>query len=134
MARIFRILSFLGSLLLALPFEMKADMVEHHGFTVDEMSSSMNCIACHDGSAAAKYVSFCTSECNFNTAHAIDKPYPPLGRENKFAPVDSLGTSGIRLYGGNITCISCHNLKNHEKHHPAGDRSNGELCTLCHIM
>jgi len=109
-----------------------AEQVEHHGLQVDAEASLQICISCHDGSISHN-VSFCTAKCAFNTPHAVLKDYPPRGEKKKFAPTATVLSQGIRLASGQITCISCHNLKNPAKSHLVIDNESSKLCLICHI-
>ena len=109
-----------------------ADKVAHHGNTVDADGIAESCLSCHDGTIAAN-VSVCTVKCDFSTPHAIMKRYPPLGRKaSSYASVAQVTAKGVRIVNGNITCVSCHNLKNEARYHLVRDEK-GKLCVICHI-
>jgi predicted CXXCH cytochrome family protein len=108
-----------------------AGMVEHHGQSVEAEGTAKDCLFCHDGSQA-KHVSVCTVKCDFRAPHSILRPYPPKGKESKYAPVAVLIAKGVRIEEGKVTCISCHNLNNPAPGHLVRDEQ-GRMCTICHI-
>jgi len=109
----------------------KAEMVEHHGKTIEAGGSPDRCIVCHDG-LAAKNVSYCTVNCDFSTSHSILKKYPPEGKRASYAPVAAVRAKGIKFLHGKVTCISCHDLKKQNTFHLIMDEK-GRLCEICHI-
>ena len=109
-----------------------SEMVNHHGQLIELGEDSSDCIVCHDGTVTSN-AAFCTRNCNHGTAHSVAKEYPPRGREDSYAPVDSLRQKGIRLNNGQTTCLSCHNLNNQAKYHLVIDNSGSALCFACHV-
>lgn len=109
-----------------------AGMVSHHSLTVEADGSASECLGCHDG-AAATTVSSCAVQCGSKSSHSILKDYPPRGKESEYAPAASLAAKGIRLVDGKVTCISCHNLNNPDKHHLVMDDTGSKLCFACHV-
>lgn len=109
------------------------ERVPHHGAEVDVAAGSRTCLECHDGSAMSRPVTYCTVDCGFADSHAIDKDYPPPGREAEFVPLDAVNRGGVRLDQGKITCVSCHDLKNGARHHLALSNAGSGLCLTCHI-
>jgi predicted CXXCH cytochrome family protein len=108
-----------------------AEMVEHHGQSVEAEGAARDCLSCHDGSRASN-VAICTVQCNFKTSHSILRPYPPKGKESQYASVADLAAKGIKLVDGKVTCISCHKLSSPAKKHLIRDEQ-GRMCTICHI-
>jgi len=108
-----------------------AEMVEHHGNTVEAGGSPDSCIVCHDG-LVAENVSYCTVNCDFSTSHSILKHYPPEGKRASYAPVAEVRAKGIKFLHGKVTCISCHDLKKQNRFHLILDEK-GRLCGICHI-
>ncbi len=115
-----------------LPLQLQAAKVLHHGVAVEEDATSRECLACHDG-ASANNVSFCTVRCGFDTSHSVEKHYPPIGKAHLYAPAALLRANGIKLINGNVTCVSCHNLKKNDRYHLVMDNSHSQLCLTCHI-
>ncbi len=111
---------------------LRAEEVQHHGIKADANGTLAHCISCHDGSVA-HYVSFCTVQCSAATSHSVLKHYPPRGRESDFASAATVKAKGIKLPGGNVTCISCHNIRVPAKNHLAIDNRGSGLCLACHI-
>lgn len=110
----------------------RAELVEHHGQRVDPADAGAGCIACHDGTVA-KAVSSCTVKCDFRSPHAILKEYPPRGREAQFVPLQTLAGKGIRLVNGQVTCVSCHDLRNQASRHLVVPNDGSALCLSCHV-
>jgi len=108
------------------------ELISHHSFTTEANGPAYDCISCHDGSLA-HIVSYCTVMCNFSTSHSIFKRYPPPGKEREYAPAASLAAAGIKLEKGQVTCISCHDLKNPGENHLVRLRGEKNLCRVCHI-
>jgi len=109
-----------------------AEQVDHHGMKVDSEASLQICVSCHDGSVS-NAVPFCSAKCAFNTPHAVLKDYPPQTESRKYAPTAVILAKGIKLVNGQITCISCHNLKNPAKNHLVIENQKSSLCLICHI-
>jgi hypothetical protein len=112
-----------------LPPKSSAEMIEHHGTTVDAEGAPSDCISCHDGSVASS-ISSCTVECGFSGSHSILKAYPPARNRKNYASRAEVESQGIRLPGGMVTCISCHDLKNPARLHLAVETVR--LCGICH--
>lgn len=117
---------------LSFPAGSRAEMVAHHGEAADSDGDAAYCVSCHDGTIA-KGVSICTVDCRFDTAHRISADYPPAGKEASFAPADAVREAGVKLVNGQVTCGSCHNLKNQGKYHLAVETARSKLCITCHI-
>lgn len=112
---------------------LSAELVPHHGELVKAHGELEECICCHDGKIA-KVVHFCTGDCGFNSPHQVAKRYPPPGRERTYRPIGELQAMGIELANGEITCISCHNLRNSGRYHLVMDNRGSRLCLACHLM
>ena len=109
-----------------------AELIPHHGLEVEADGTADDCIGCHDG-FVAKNASFCTVECDFRGSHPILKHYPPPGKEAAFVPLEVLTAEGVKLEQGQITCISCHNLRNPDRYHLWIDNGDDKLCQACHL-
>ncbi len=119
-------------LCLAWSMPVFAEQVSHHGTTAEVNGKAVICISCHDGSLA-HVVSYCTVKCDFSTSHAILKRYPPPGKERDYAPAGVLAAEGIKLERDQVTCISCHDLKNPGENHLVRAKSGKNLCRICHV-
>lgn len=107
-----------------------AELVEHHGLQV-EADTATDCIVCHDGMVGSN-VSYCTVDCGLSN-HAVLTAYPPPGKEREFTTAETLTAKGIKLENGQVTCISCHNLRNTQQYHLAMETNGSALCYACHI-
>jgi len=131
-ATLFFLVLTLGFMLFTIKGISSTEKVDHYGQVVEISGNISDCVVCHDGTIASNS-SFCIKSCDLNTAHSVDKSYPPRGQEGSYAPVSSIWGKGIRLYDGKTTCLSCHNLKNPEKFHLVIDNSGSTLCFTCHV-
>lgn len=110
----------------------QAGQVEHHGNTVNADGHASECIMCHDG-AIAKAVTDCIGiRCNISriNSHPVEKPYPT---KESFVQYGDVLRSGIKLDEGQVSCISCHDLRNQERGHPVIQNRSDNLCFKCHI-
>lgn len=107
-----------------------AEPVQHHGYVVNAMGNSRECLACHDGSMAKAVSSCLNGRCPVGGSHPVDTPYPPAGHGGEYVPTIS---GNIKLLNGQVTCISCHNLQNPKPSHPSVDLATTNLCLNCHI-
>lgn len=112
------------------PQKSLAKKIEHHGFSVNAEGSTLDCLSCHDGSAAGSIRS-CSVKCDFSSSHSILKPYPPAQSRGSYAPLAEVKRRGIRIRGGKVTCISCHNLNNPASGHLVIE--SAKLCQACHL-
>ncbi len=108
-----------------------AQEVEHHGYNVKLEGTVQDCLSCHDGSQAHS-VSVCTVKCDFRSAHAVLKRYPPARHTSDYAPVSDVTAKGVRIVNGMVTCISCHDLRNTGRFHLVLDEKH-KLCSICHV-
>jgi len=103
----------------------------HHGNLVDSEGSAYDCLSCHDG-VIASFIKFSTNIGIYFCNHPVNRDYPPAGKSDFYKPVDQVTGAGIKLLHGQVTCISCHNLKNLEKPHLAVPLDKSDLCFSCH--
>jgi hypothetical protein len=108
-----------------------AEETLHHGMKVDTEGNSSDCLRCHDG-VAAKPVMLSVSVGNFCCSHPIDRDYPPLNDKDEYNPAEKVIAAGVKLLNGQVTCISCHNLKNPVAPHLAVPIDGSGLCFACH--
>jgi predicted CXXCH cytochrome family protein len=118
----------LSALYLSAP---RAEEVLHHGVTVDSEGSVADCLSCHDGQIG-KPVSVSSMIANYFGSHPVNRDYPPPDKSDFYVPAELVASAGIRLVNGQVTCISCHNLKNPEKYHLADSIDGSDLCFKCH--
>jgi len=109
----------------------RAEEVPHHGVSADSEGSVNDCLSCHDGTIGTA-VSLSTMIGNFIGSHPVNRDYPPFGKSASYAPVEMVTSAGIKLVNGQVTCITCHNLKNQEKYHLAVPIDGSGLCFKCH--
>lgn len=127
---------FIFGLLIAVAFLIfrlktpRAELVEHHGQTVECEMTAEECLACHDGIVAPD-IHICRTRCVKD--HPIYVNYPPARKTTGYAPVAMVEAAGIKLVNGQVTCISCHNLKNQDKYHPTVDFRYSKICFACHL-
>lgn len=121
----------LGLVLLGTP-GLYAELILHHGETVEAQGGVEECVVCHDGLIAPR-ADFCLANCSFHSSHAVDRPYPSTRRGAGYASVETLQAAGIRLVGGRVVCISCHDLSRDQPYHLAVANNGSQLCLTCHI-
>ena len=109
----------------------RAEEVLHHGVSADSEGSVNDCLGCHDGTIGST-VTLSTMIGNFLGSHPVNRDYPPVGKSASYAPVEMVNSAGIRLVNGQVTCITCHNLKNQGKYHLAVTIDGSDLCFKCH--
>ena len=90
---------------------------EHHGRPLAGMDRQEVCVECH----------------SFQTArhHPSNIPYPPQGSE-RFTPVRQLAARGVEVQNGQLTCLTCHDLRNQEPWHLPVGMTQSSLCLACH--
>ena len=124
----------LAAILTALSFSTpRAEEILHHGDLVDSEGSAYDCLSCHDGLIAAS-IKLSTKIGIYFCNHPVNRDYPPVDKSDSYLPIEQLTGAGIKLLKGQVTCISCHNLKNPEKSHLAVPLDKSDLCFNCHII
>jgi len=108
-----------------------AEELQHHGVIANSEGSAFECLSCHDG-MIAKTVKYSVSIGSFFCGHPINRNYPPVDNPEFYHPIEQVVDAGIKLLHGQVTCISCHNLKNPEKPHLAAPLDRSDLCFSCH--
>jgi len=108
-----------------------AEEVRHHGVSADSEGDAIGCLSCHDGQIASP-IKLSTKRGNYFCNHPVNRDYPPADKSADYLPLESVAEAGIRLLNGQVSCISCHNLKNPEKYHLAGSLDKSGLCFNCH--
>ena len=111
---------------------LRAELISHHGVSVNPRSAMVDCLVCHDGRTAGN-VAYCTAECFLLASHPVQRSYPPRGKEGRYRPAADLKEYGIELVNGMVDCISCHDLKNPAKNHLVPKKNDIGLCDVCHI-
>ncbi len=91
---------------------------EHHGRPLAGLTRQADCMECHV----------------FETTrhHPSGIPYPPPGKDERFTPVRQLAAKGITVRGGELTCLTCHELENSERWHLPMGMNQSALCLACH--
>ena len=114
--------------------EALAEVVLHHGFTVNGKATVLECLTCHDGSISTAR-SFCMMESCSSTlnVHPVNMPYPPVDKRRMFNKPAMIKAAGIKLVNGLVTCVSCHNLANPKLPHLVIGLDHSKLCLTCHI-
>lgn len=111
----------------------RAELVQHHGATVDSRGDAASCLRCHDGSTAQGISTCIGIRCEFASSHPVNRDYPPVGNRNKFVSAEEIKAAGVVLINGQVTCVSCHELTNPDRFHLIKDNRNSNLCIQCHI-
>ncbi len=91
---------------------------EHHGRSLAGMDRQSVCVECHTFEKARH--------------HPSNVPYPPPGNEQRFTPVRQLAARGIDVQHGELTCLTCHDLRNREPWHLPVGMTQSSLCLACH--
>ncbi len=103
---------------------------------------SARCLACHDGvnASEARFETSRTRRVGFSgdpgRNHPIGVPYPRSvepGRDSRYRPA-SLLPEEVRLPGGKVSCVSCHNLYATDRARLAVPIEGSKLCFTCHEM
>lgn len=119
----------------------------YHAKGVELDDSSLLCLSCHDGIVARDVYSYAHAVrgpgklggswigTGSLTSHPIGVEYPAV--EATYHPAAAVTSSGrIKLPGGRVQCISCHDP--HNSHRISGmlvDRNEGSrLCLSCHRL
>jgi len=131
MTRILEKMLILGFFFFGLSTAAFAELVNHHGQLTDP-NNSRACISCHDGSIGPD-VLFCTTECDIAKGHVVFRRYPPPGKVKEFLPMAIALSRGIVFENGQVTCISCHNIRSSRPDHLVMDNRGSRLCLSCHI-
>jgi predicted CXXCH cytochrome family protein len=108
-----------------------AEEILHHGDKVDSDGSSNDCLSCHDG-VIAKPVMLSVTVGNYFCNHPINRDYPPTSSQDAYQSAEQVTAAGIKLLNGQVSCISCHNLKNTVAPHLAVPIDKSDLCFTCH--
>lgn len=108
-----------------------AEEILHHGLKADSEGSSTDCLSCHDG-VLAKPVMLSVTVGNYFCSHPINRNYPPVNSQDAYRTVEQVTAAGIKLSNGQVSCISCHNLKNPNAPHLAVPLDKSDLCFTCH--
>jgi len=110
-----------------------AEAILHHGMTVESDGNTYECLSCHDGMIAPS-IKLLVNVGNYFCGHPVNRDYPPTKKPEFFLPIEEVTSAGIKLLNGQVTCISCHDLKNPDKYHLTAPLDNSNLCFRCHII
>lgn len=111
----------------------RAEEILHHEVMADSDGSVYDCLSCHDGTIGSS-VTLSTMIGNFFSNHPVNRDYPPVGKSEFYVPEEMVAIAGIKLVNGQITCITCHDLKNQGKDHLVKSLDRSGLCFSCHII
>lgn len=107
--------------------------------------ASRRCLGCHDG-VSAREVSYrvpggggaahTASYDDRSRNHPIGMPYPAGGKPRGLSPLrpGSLLPREVVLPGGNVGCLSCHNLYSQREMRLSVPVEGSQLCFACHAM
>ena len=91
-----------------------------------------DCLKCHVEDKKKK-VSICLGDnCLYTKNHSILHRYPPVGKEDTYAPIEEVVKMGAIFEDDKVTCLSCHNLTMPPPH-LIREREKDQLCFMCHI-
>ncbi len=104
-------------------------------------SESRRCLGCHDGVTAGEHL----NSSGFGAAvsfgeqmrsHPVGIPYERRGRRGGDAALRSEVQlpDSVRLPGGSVSCVSCHNLYATGRHKLSVPIEGSKLCFTCHGM
>jgi predicted CXXCH cytochrome family protein len=104
-------------------------------------AESRRCLGCHDGVTAAEHMNSplgkgARSVGDRRRSHPVGMEY----RDDRLAAVGTrLRPAGllprqVRLPGGSVSCVSCHDLYANEPHRLAVPITGSKLCLTCHDM
>lgn len=105
-------------------------------------TQTRQCLSCHDGASASESNSM-TPWSNWggytgdrHRDHPIAVRYADPSRSKDLSPLRpaSLLPPEVPLPGGNVGCVSCHNLYAREEHLLTVPIHGSELCLTCHDM
>jgi len=108
--------------------------------TLDE--GSRRCLTCHDG-VSSREASYQTT---WNSGggsigdrarnHPIGVPYPRGGRRHAEVPLRHSANlpAQVRLPGGNVSCLSCHDLYSPGPNRLSVPIERSHLCLACHML
>jgi hypothetical protein len=95
---------------------------------------SLQCMTCHEGSLADHMpVNFETGVLDGNHPIGIDYLRSFLKKNGGLKHPESINKE-IKFIGGKLSCISCHNVYNLEKHKLTVSNEGSRLCAACHNM
>ncbi|MHC4698865.1 MAG: cytochrome c3 family protein [Planctomycetota bacterium] len=104
-------------------------------------AQSQQCLGCHDGVTARESrntlgSSIVGADWDDRRSHPIGVPYMDAGRghgEGAYTPASMLPRQ-VRLPGGRVSCVSCHDLYARDRYLLTIPIEGSELCLTCHDM
>jgi predicted CXXCH cytochrome family protein len=103
--------------------------------------ASRRCLGCHDGLSASETPHGTGSQAAFDMSnparnHPVGIPYGRGGVRGRTMPLRSpqLLPDRIRLPGGRVSCVSCHDLYSQTPKRLAMSNDGSRLCMTCHAM
>jgi predicted CXXCH cytochrome family protein len=116
------------------------------GRRYDPGFATLSCLRCHDGALARDFVPSTSGPPQVNTFHPgtraaghgrsdhpVGVPYPAVNRG--YRPMSQVLSAGaIRLPGGYVECLSCHDPHNDagQPHMLVMNNTGSRLCLSCH--
>lgn len=104
-------------------------------------AESRRCLGCHDGVNASEHANAPLAAGmgyigDRQRSHPIGVPYRSMSRQRMSGPLrpKSLLPDAVRLPGGSVSCVSCHNLYAGEPHLLSVPIEGSQLCLTCHEM
>ena len=103
-------------------------------------TESARCVSCHDGVSAkeARFGTAASRSVGFagdpRRDHPVGIAYGGRGKSDARLQSASLLPSEVRLPGGKVSCVSCHNLYSSEPNHLVVPIDGSKLCLTCHRM
>ena len=104
-------------------------------------AESRACLGCHDGVSASEHGNSSNDRGmarlgEMGAAHPIGVPYGGRHAQAQSAALrpEALVPTEIRLPGGMVSCVSCHNLYATSPNRLAVPIENSQLCFTCHDM
>jgi hypothetical protein len=108
-----------------------AEEILHHGIIAESEGNVYDCLSCHDGLIALS-AKISVNIGNFFCGHPVNRDYPQDKKSAFYLPIEEVTNAGIKLLNGQVTCISCHNLKNPDQYHLSVPLDKSSLCFTCH--
>ncbi len=104
--------------------------------------TSRRCLECHDGVTASATAYQTNSHQGGGSMgdrsrnHPVGVAYPHAGKRNRGVPLRpaAMLPATVRLPGGSVGCVSCHDLYNSSSAHLSVPIEGSQLCMTCHEM
>lgn len=101
-------------------------------YSIDRVS--LACMSCHEGATASDAsVTIKKGGHSFGESHRIGFNYMKAFRSKKDLRSPISLSPEIKLFGGKVGCVSCHNPFNLDKHQLSISNEESKLCMECHL-